>query len=177
MFCKGRRTFDEMKIFCKSKHEPLYEYLSDISKGSIEIIDDLSLLPQINELNKSKQRLFVFGDLVLDKNPLISEYWLRGRKANCSLIFLSQSYYATNKFIRVNTRYFVLLKLSGTRDLNAILRELSMDKTKKKLSDVYEYATGESLSCLVIDNGRAQNKFRKNFSELYEQGKYSSRTR
>ena len=166
MFCKGRGTFDEMKIFCKSKHEPLYEYLSDISKGTIEIIDDLSLLPQINELNKSKQRLFVFDDLVLDKNPLISEYWLRGRKANCSLIFLSQSYYATNKFIRVNTRYFVLLKLSGTRDLNAILRELSMDKTKKELLDIYEYATGEPLSCLVIDNDRIKNKFRKNFTEI-----------
>ena len=95
MFCKGKGTFDEMKIFCKSKHEPLYEYLSEISKGKIEIIDDLSLLPQINELNKSKQHLIIFDDLVLTKNPLISEYWLRGRKANCSLIFLSQSYFAT----------------------------------------------------------------------------------
>jgi len=166
MFCKGRGTFDDIKIFCKSKHEPLYEYLSEISKGTIEIIDDLSLLPQINELNKSKQSLFIFDDLVMEKNPLISEYWLRGRKANCSLIFLSQSYYATNKFIRVNTRYFVLLKLSGTRDLNAILRELSMDKTKKELLDIYEYATGEPLSCLVIDNGRIKNKFRKNFTEI-----------
>ena len=166
MFCKGRGTFDDIKIFCKSKHEPLYEYLSEISKGKIEVIDDLSLLPQINELNKSKQSLFIFDDLVMEKNPLISEYWLRGRKANCSLIFLSQSYYATNKFIRVNTRYFVLLKLSGTRDLNAILRELSMDRTKKELLDIYEYATGEPLSCLVIDNDRIKTKFRKNFTEI-----------
>ena len=41
-----------------------------------------------------------------------------------------------------------------------------MDKTKKELLDIYEYATGEPLSCLVIDNDRVKNKFRKNFSEL-----------
>ena len=56
MFCKGWGAFDEVKILCKSKHEPLYEYLSDISKGTIEITGALSLLPKINELNKSKQR-------------------------------------------------------------------------------------------------------------------------
>ena len=41
-----------------------------------------------------------------------------------------------------------------------------MDKTKKELLDINEYATGEPLSCLVIDNDRVKNKFRKNFSEL-----------
>ena len=109
----------------------------------------MSLRPQINELNKSKQRIFVFSDLVLDKKPLIYEYWLRGRKAKCSLFFLSQSYYATNKFIRANTRYFVPLNFSGTRDLNAILRELSTDKSKKEFLEIYECAIGEPLSCLV----------------------------
>ena len=89
MFYKGRGTVDEMEMFCKSKNEPLYEYLSEISKGKIEVIDDLSILPQVNELDKSKLRLFVMGDLVMEKNPLISEYWLRGIKANCSLIFPS----------------------------------------------------------------------------------------
>ena len=72
MFCKGRGTFGEIQIFCKSKHEPLYEYLSDISKGTIQIIDDLSLLPQISELNKSKQRPFVMDDLVFDIRILAS---------------------------------------------------------------------------------------------------------
>ena len=140
MFCKGRGTFDITKILCKSKHEPLYEYLSEISKGGIEVIDDLSLLPQNNEINKSNQHLLIFDDLVY-------EYWLRGSKVNCTLIFLSQSYFATENFFRVNRGYFVLFKPPGTRDLNLILRDLSIGKIKKELLEIYVYATGGPFSC------------------------------
>ena len=66
----------------------------------IEVIDDLSKLPQINELDTKKQKLFIMDDLVLETNPLISEYWIRARKKNWSLMYLTQSFYKTNKLIR-----------------------------------------------------------------------------
>jgi ABC-type lipoprotein export system ATPase subunit len=39
LFCKGTEgTFDNIYIFCKSRDEPLYKYLSDKSKELIDAI-------------------------------------------------------------------------------------------------------------------------------------------
>ena len=52
-------------------------------------------------------------------------------------MFLSQSYYGTPKIIRQNINYLVILKLGGTRDINSILRECSVDLTKIQLLEMY----------------------------------------
>jgi hypothetical protein len=52
----------------------------------------------------------------------MSEYYIRGRKKSCSIMFLSQSYHGTPKIIRQNINYLVILKLGGTRDINSILK-------------------------------------------------------
>jgi len=67
----------------------------------------------------------------LKKHPIISEYFIRGRKRGCSLMFLSQSYFNTPKVIRQNINFCVILKLGGTRDVNSILRECSIGLTKE----------------------------------------------
>ena len=167
-FCAGKGTFDEIKIFCKSKHEPLYEYLAEASKGMIEVIDDLSKLPQINELDTKKQKLFIMDDLVLETNPLISEYWIRARKKNCSLIYLTQSFYKTNKLIRQNCRYFVIVKIAGSRDLSCLLKDIACDKTKEELIKLYTYSTSEKFSVLTIDGDSSERKYRKNFTEYLD---------
>ena len=167
-FCVGKGTFDEIILFCKCGHEPLYEYLDEASKGSIVVTEDLSKLPPINTLNKKTQKLYIFDDMVLEKNPLISEYFIRGRKMGVSLLFLTQSFYQTPKIIRQNTRYFIILKLSGARDLSMILKELSISKTKEDLLKMYEYATRKKFDCFIIDNEKVENKFRKNFTEYLD---------
>ena len=94
LFCKGDGTFDNIYIFCKSRDEALYQYLADKSKGLIEVYEDLKDLPAINDLKTCKQTLIIFDDMVTDikKHPLISEYFIRGRKKSASIMFLSQSY-------------------------------------------------------------------------------------
>ena len=101
LFCKGKGTFDSIYIFCKCKEEALYKYLSVKSKGLIEVHEDLSNLPALNDLNVCKQTLLIFDDMVTDltKHPIISEYFIRGRKKSASILFLSQSFYATPKII------------------------------------------------------------------------------
>jgi hypothetical protein len=165
LFCKGNGTFDEIIIFCKSKQEPLYEYLEEASKGSIVVTEDLSKLPPINDLENNTQKLYIFDDLVLDKNPFINEYWIRGRKKSVSLIYLTQSFYNTPKILRQNCRYFALLKLSGNRDLQMIMKDLSIGKSKDELMEMYEYATAEKFGVLLIDNDVIDKKFRKNFTQ------------
>ena len=134
LFCKGRGTYDNIYIFCKCKDEPLYRYLADKSKGLIEVFENLEKLPALNDLNACKQTLIIFDDMVTDikKHPIISEYFIRGRKKGASIMFLSQSYYNTPKIIRQNVNYVVILKLGGTRDINSLLREVSIGLTKEQ---------------------------------------------
>ena len=165
-FCAGKGTFDEIILFCKSRYEPLYEYLGEASKGKIVVTEDLSKLPKINECDASSQKLFIFDDMVLDKNPLISEMFIRGRKKGISLAFLTQSFYQTPKIIRQNTRYFAILKIAGGRDLSMLLKDVCVDKTKEELLQIYKYATNEKFSVLLIDcEAPDEKRYRKNFLE------------
>ena len=58
--------------------------------------------------------LIAFDDMIADMesnkklNPKVTELFLRGRKLNISLVFISQSYFKVPKIIRLNaTHYFI----------------------------------------------------------------------
>ena len=167
LFCKGKEgTFDNIYIFCKCNTEPLYQYLSSKSKGLIEIYENLEKLPPINELKPSNQTLIIFDDMVTDisKHSTIQEWFIRGRKRNASIMFLSQSYYSTPKIIRQNVNYLVVLKLGGTRDVNSILRECSIGLTKEQLLFMYNKSTKKKFDVFIINLDRSGNeRYRMNF--------------
>ena len=171
LFCKGKEgTFDNIYIFCKSRDEPLYQFLGDKSKGLIEIHESLEKLPALNDLKTSEQTLIIFDDFITDikKFPIISEYFIRGRKRCCSLMFLSQSYFNTPKVIRQNINYCVVLKLGGTRDVNAILRECSIGLTKEELLYMYQQATKQKFDVFIINLDKNDNeRYRHNFLNYY----------
>jgi len=81
----------------------------------------------------------------------MNEFYIRGRKKGVSVCYLSQSFFKIPKVIRTNCNYFVILKLSGKRDLNLILSEFELGVSKKELMDMYEYATKEKFNVLLID--------------------------
>lgn len=172
LFCKGKEgTYDNIYIFCKCKDEPLYKYLCDKSKGSIEVHEDLKDLPALNDLNQCKQTLIIFDDMVTDlkKHPTISEYFIRGRKKSCSVMFLSQSYYNTPKLIRQNVNYVVVLKLGGSRDINSLMREVSIGLTKDELMEMYSDATKNKFDVLIVNLDKSGNeRYRKNFLQYYQ---------
>jgi len=170
LFCKGKGTNDSIFIFCKSRDEPLYQFLGDKSKGLIEIHEDLEKLPALNDLKPSEQTLIIFDDMVLDikKHNTIQEYYVRGRKRGASVMFLSQSYFGTSKIIRQNINYLVVLKLGGTRDVNTILRECSIGLTKEQLLSMYKEATREKFDVFIINlDKNANERYRKNFLQYF----------
>jgi hypothetical protein len=171
LFCKGTEgTFDNIYIFCKCTSEPLYKYLSDKSKGLIDVYENLEKLPPINDLNTCKQTLIIFDDFISDlkKHPLISEYFIRGRKKNASIMFLSQSYYNTPKIIRQNINYCIILKLGGSRDINSILRECSIGISKEQLLFMYDKATKDKFNTLIINLDKSGNqRYRMNFLDYF----------
>ena len=101
----------------------------------------------------------------------VEEYYMRARKKNCSVIFLSQSYYDIPKFIRKNSNYLVLLDLGGSkREQTAILNEWSTDLDKDELKAVYNDAVSVPLRPLIITGGKvARNKkYRKGWLDYYD---------
>jgi hypothetical protein len=95
---------------------------------------------------------------------------MRARKQNCSVVFLSQSYYDIPKFIRKNSNYLVLLNLGGSkREQTAILNEWSSDLTKEELTKVYNDAVSVELRPLIITGGKVdrKKKYRKGWNEYY----------
>jgi hypothetical protein len=160
LFCKGTGTFDNIYIFCKCTSEPLYKYLGDKSKGLIDVYENLEKLPPINDLITCNQTLIFFDDFVsdLNKHPIISEYFIRGRKKSASIMFLSQSYYNTAKIIRQNINYCVILKLLGTRDINLVLRECSIGISKEQLLYMYNEATKKKFDTMIINLDKSGNE-------------------
>ena len=119
-------------------------------------------------MDKEIATLVIVDDCQLEKNQnRVEEYYIRCRKKNVSICYLAQNYFIIPKVIRNNCNYLVLLKLSGDRELNIILKENGLGLTKEQLLDMYEYATGEKFLPLIIDieSTDKSRKFRKGFTE------------
>ena len=104
------------------------------------------------------QKIVIFYDCICDKNQdQIIKYFIQGRHKNCSVIYLSQSYYKTDKNIRLNCDLFILYEMSSDRKESMLSKEIGVpiDKYKKATKNQYHF--------LYIDK---PNKFYKgNFNE------------
>jgi len=167
-------TFSDIYIINQAE-EPLYDFLlKKIPKG-LTITHKMSDLPTFEELGKSKktQKLFIFDDMLFVKNSIdyINTLFKRGRKVGATVIFISQSFYDTEKFIRKQIHYLFLLSISGKRDLDAILRTYNFnDVDDRILTRIFKDATKQHLNFLKIDvrNTDINKKFSKNFLEFYK---------
>lgn len=167
MFCQGKGTFASICIVTRNKDEPLYRWLEEKS-DQIVIKEGLHNTPRLDEMDKDVNHLVVWDDLVLSKDlSMVEQYYIRARKLNCSVIFISQSYFRIPKVIRNNCSYMVLLKLSGNREVNLILSEFGLGVSKEELMCLYEYATAEKFSPLLIDmESDKDHRFRKGVDEI-----------
>ena len=169
IFSNGVGTFQSIHIITRNKDEPLYRWISGKS-DQLVIKEGLSNTPPLDKFDKDYNHLVVWDDLVLSKDlTMVENYYIRARKLNVSVIFISQSYFKIPKIIRNNCSYMVLLKLSGNREVNMILSEFGLGVTKDELISLYEYATKEKFSPLLIDlESDKDNRFRKGLLEILD---------
>jgi len=159
-------TFNNIIIVTKNKDEPLYNYLVEKIPDVI-IYEGIDNVPDLNSFDKEEQTLIIFDDLILEKDQkTIGEYYIRCRKLNCSVAYLTQSYFMTPKIIRQNANYIILKKVANLRDLNLILSEYNLNIDKKQLLNYYKKATQNISSFLLIDvNADDSKKFRINWKD------------
>ena len=79
----------------------------------------------IEEYNPKKRRkiLIVFYDLIADMhsskklNSVVTELFIRGRQLNISFVFITQSYFAVPKNIRLNYTNYFIMKILNKQEL------------------------------------------------------------
>ena len=165
-------TFNNIVIITKNKKEPLYEYLEDkLGDDGLKIVEGIEHAPDLEkDIDKKDQTLIVMDDLVLEKNQsALEEYFIRARKLNCSLIYISQSYYRVPRIIRQNLNYLIIKQVSSFKDLYRILAEYTLGVDKDILKQLYEKSTQEKQDFLLVDlDANPQSRFRKNFNDIFE---------
>ena len=134
-------------------------------------MDDI--LENIEDYNKKRKRkiLIVFDDMIShvmsDKKAqqVLKELFIRCRKLNVSLCFLTQSYFSVSKDVRLNCTHYIIFRLSNKRELQNIAINHSADVDYKDFIKIYRDSTKEPYNFLTIDTAQPVDKrFKKNFN-------------
>ena len=148
-------------------------------KAFIEYSNDMHDIYKNNNYynpNKENKILIVFDDMIADMiqnkklNSIVTELFIRGRKSNISLVFITQSYIKVPKDVRLNTTHFFITKISNKRELQQIAINHSSDISTEDFVNIYRKCTAEPYSFFVNDTTLASDnplRFRKNLFNIY----------
>ena len=106
---------------------------------------------------KKRKVLIVFDDMIADMinnkklNPIVTELFIRGRKPNISIAFITQSYFNVPIDVRLNSMLFFIMKILSKRELQQIALNHSSDIDFKDFIKIYKKCTAELYSFLVND--------------------------
>ena len=107
--------------------------------------------------------LIVFDDMIADMinnkilNSIVTELFIRGRKLNISLVFITQSYFKVPKDVRLNTSHIFIAKISNKKELQQIAINHSSDVNTKDFTNIFRNYTADPYSFFVIDTTLPSN--------------------
>ena len=95
---------------------------------------------------------------------IIKELFIRCRKLNISLVFITQSYFSVPKDVRLNSTHYLITKINNKRQLQNIAINHFADIDYQDFMKVYRESTREPYNSLTIDTtlpGSNLLRFRK----------------
>ena len=123
-------------MYVKDPHEVKYQFLIN-KRGSInskhfndpktfieysnDMQDDYKNIDEY-DIQKEHKVLIVFDDMIADMmnnkklNSIVPELFIRDRKLNISLVFITQSSFKVPKDVRLNTNHFFTTKIPNSRE-------------------------------------------------------------
>ena len=92
-------------------------------------------------------------DLLSNKklNSVVTELFIRGIKLNISLVFITQSYFAVPKNIRLNSTHYFILENSNKREFQQTAFNYSSDIDFRYFMKLYKKCTAKPYYFIVID--------------------------
>ena len=137
---ENQQDIDKIYLYTKDPYESKYQYLINKREGVginhfkdpkafIEYSNDMrDVYKNINYYNPDKENkiLIVFDDMIADMihnrklNSIVSELFIREKKLNVSLVFITQSYFKVPKDVKLNTSHFLLQKSRIKENFNIL---------------------------------------------------------
>ena len=131
---------DKIYLYAKDPYESKYQYLINKResvginhfndpKAFIDYSNDMhDVYKNIDDYNPDKENkiLIVFDDMIADMihnkklNSIVTELFIRDRKLNIYLVFITQSNFKVPKDVRLNTSHFFIAKIPNRRELQQI---------------------------------------------------------
>ena len=186
----GQNDIGKIYLYARDLNEPKYEYLIKKRENAgikhlnnpnafIErsnMMDDV--YENIHDYNSSRRRkiLIVFDDMIADImtnkkfQAIIKELFIRCRKLNISLVFITQSYFSVPKDVRLNSTHYLIMKINNKRELQNIAINHSADIDYQDFKKIYRECTKEPFNFLTIDTTLPASdslRFRKNLLDSY----------
>ena len=127
--------------------------------------------------HQEKNILIVFDYMIADImsnnkfQAMVKELFVRCKKLNISLVFISQSYFYVPKEVKLYSTHYLIMKIHNKRELQNVATNHSADIDYKDFMNIYKKSTSEQYSFLTIDTTLpAINplRFRKNLLLPYE---------
>ena len=174
-----------MYLYAKDLSKPKYEYLIKNRENSgIEHVNDGNafiecsntmddVYKNIDDHNPNGRRkiLIVFDNMIADImtnkkfEAIIKELFIRCRKMNISLVFITQSYFSVPKDMILNSAHYFTMEINNKKELQNIAINPSADIDCKDFMKIYRECTKEPYIFLTIDTTLPSSNpltFRKN---------------
>ena len=176
---------DKIYLYAKDLSEPKYEFLIKMRENvGIKRLNDSNSLIQcsntmddvyenINDYNpiRKRKKIILFDDMnadIIDNKKfqaMVKELFIRCRKLNIPLVFITQSSFSVPKDVRLNSTHYLIMKISKKREFQNITYNHSADIGYKDFTKICRECTKEPFNFLTIDTTLpASNplRFRKN---------------
>ena len=160
---------DKTYLYAKDPYEAKYQYLINKrekvgldhfkdSKAFMEYSNDKQdVYKNIEDYNPNKKRkvIMIFDDMIADiinnkrLNPIVTELFIRGRKLNISIVFITQSCFKLPKDVQLNSTHFFIMNIPNKRELQQIALNHSSNVDFKDFLKIYKKCTTEPYSFLV----------------------------
>lgn len=180
-------VFHHIYLYCKTA-EDKYEWLVDeqlkkekelrgqgINEKLVTYSNNIDDVVDVDSLDETKQNLVIFDDFCLEANKVqrekISDFFIRSRKFNCSVLYISQSFFSIPKIIRLNSNYCALHAINDKRELKTIHNIYLSDIPFNEFNEKYNMAIASysNHGCLLIDTiiPHKQLRLRANYSDIF----------
>ena len=166
-----QRDIDKIYSYAKDLSESKYEHLINNRENSgIKHLKDSKafivcsntmddVYENIGNYNPNRKRkiLIVFDGMIANimtsKNfqSVIKELFIRCRKINISLVFITQSYFSVLKDVRLNSTHYFIMKINNKRELQNNAINHSAQIYYKDFIKMYRECTKEPYNFLTID--------------------------
>ena len=180
-----QKDIDKIYLYAKDLSEPKYELLIKKHKDAgIKHLNDPNafiecsntmgeVYEKIDNYNPNRKRkiLIVFDDMIADImsnkkfQAIIKELFIRCRKLNISLVFITQSYFFVPKDVRLNSTHYLVVKINNRLELQDIAINHSAAIGYKDFMKIYKECTKEPFNFMRIDTSLPSSdplRFRKN---------------